>query len=225
MRWFSEEMLLPEVRPRPGPHRRRSRCSRPTRGSAHAFVNWQTKQQLDVEYALNARATILDRNTVRAAGRTFTARKLVSREGAQPLRRTSRAVALTASTSGSSIQANSAGPASTRAWTREQRLGRRLAHRHQRGVAAVAQHDVVGPPVHLAAEQERHQVRPSERQADLLHHNPRYGRAIVFSAGSSITGRRLPARCRPGGPAAASPAAGPQLPARCPGSRRPRTGG
>jgi hypothetical protein len=48
------------------------------RGSAHAFVNWQTKQQLDVEYVLNARATILDRNTVRATDRTFTARKLVS---------------------------------------------------------------------------------------------------------------------------------------------------
>src|SRR3712207_5099999 len=34
------------------------------RGSAHAFMNWQTKEQLEVEYVLNARARAIDPHTV-----------------------------------------------------------------------------------------------------------------------------------------------------------------
>jgi hypothetical protein len=116
MRWFSKEMFFPRFVPDRASVVDDQRVPART-GGAHAFVNWQTKQQLDVEYMLNARATILDCNTVRAAGRAFTARILVSgwvpgRCGAHP-----RAMTLMTSTSGSSIQANSAGPASTRAWT------------------------------------------------------------------------------------------------------------
>ena len=47
-------------------------------------MNWQTKEQLDVEYVLNARATIVDKNTVTAAGRTFRAKNLVLGMGARP---------------------------------------------------------------------------------------------------------------------------------------------
>ena len=47
-------------------------------------MNWQTKEQLDVEYVLNARATIVDKHTVEAAGRTFRAKNLVLGMGARP---------------------------------------------------------------------------------------------------------------------------------------------
>ena len=48
-------------------------------------MNWQTKEQLDVEYVLNARATIVDPNTVTAAGRTFHTDNLVLGMGARPV--------------------------------------------------------------------------------------------------------------------------------------------
>jgi dihydrolipoamide dehydrogenase len=48
-------------------------------------MNWQTKEQLDVEYVLNARATIIDKNTVQAGGRTFKTRNLVLAMGARPV--------------------------------------------------------------------------------------------------------------------------------------------
>ncbi len=48
-------------------------------------MNWQTKEQLDVEYVLNARATIVDKNTVTAGGRTFHARNLILGMGARPV--------------------------------------------------------------------------------------------------------------------------------------------
>jgi 2-oxopropyl-CoM reductase (carboxylating) len=58
------------------------------RNTAHAFMNWQTKDQLDVEYVLNAPATVVDPYTVQAAGRTFRTRNVVLAIGARqrPLR-------------------------------------------------------------------------------------------------------------------------------------------
>jgi 2-oxopropyl-CoM reductase (carboxylating) len=81
-RWFSDELFF-------GPFDA-SRASilelvalfRRGRGSAHAFMNWQTQSQLEVEFVLNAEAEIVDANTVRAAGRTFEARNLVIALGA-----------------------------------------------------------------------------------------------------------------------------------------------
>lgn len=52
------------------------------RNSAHAFMNYQSKEQLGMEYILNAEATVIDPHTVEAAGRTFTARNLVLGTGA-----------------------------------------------------------------------------------------------------------------------------------------------
>jgi 2-oxopropyl-CoM reductase (carboxylating) len=52
------------------------------RVTAHAFMNWQTKDQLEVEYVLNAPARALDPHTVEAAGQTFSARHLVLGLGA-----------------------------------------------------------------------------------------------------------------------------------------------
>lgn len=63
------------------------------RVAAHAFMNWQTKAQLEVEYVLNAAARVLPpgstagtngaRHTVEAAGRTFSAKNVVLGIGAR----------------------------------------------------------------------------------------------------------------------------------------------
>jgi len=53
------------------------------RVTAHAFMNWQTKTQLEVEYVLNARARALDPHTVEAMGRTFHTRNIVLGIGAR----------------------------------------------------------------------------------------------------------------------------------------------
>lgn len=53
------------------------------RNSAHAFMNWQSKQQLGMEYVLNAPATVIDEHTVEVAGERFRARNLVLGTGAR----------------------------------------------------------------------------------------------------------------------------------------------
>jgi len=85
MRWFSDEHFFPKFDPSRASILGMVKLFLAGRSSAHAFMNWQTKEQLDVEYVLNARATILDRNTVTAAGRTFHARNLVLGMGARPV--------------------------------------------------------------------------------------------------------------------------------------------
>jgi 2-oxopropyl-CoM reductase (carboxylating) len=50
---------------------------RSQRSGPHAHMNWQSTQQLDIEYVLNAAAQVADPRTVRVAGRTFTASALV----------------------------------------------------------------------------------------------------------------------------------------------------
>ncbi|KWW99063.1 dihydrolipoamide dehydrogenase [Carbonactinospora thermoautotrophica] len=53
------------------------------RNSAHSFMNWQSKEQLGMEYILNASATVLDEHTVEVAGERFHARNLVLATGAR----------------------------------------------------------------------------------------------------------------------------------------------
>lgn len=53
------------------------------RGYPHAIMNWQSKEQLDMEFILNARATIIDAHTVEVAGQRFTAQNLVLCTGAR----------------------------------------------------------------------------------------------------------------------------------------------
>ncbi len=50
----------------------------------HAIMNYQSKEQLDLEYVLNAPATIVDSHTVEVAGRRFKAKNLVLGLGARP---------------------------------------------------------------------------------------------------------------------------------------------
>jgi pyruvate/2-oxoglutarate dehydrogenase complex dihydrolipoamide dehydrogenase (E3) component len=56
---------------------------RSQRSGPHAHMNWQSAEQLGIESIVNADATVLDPTTVRAAGRTFTARALVLATGAR----------------------------------------------------------------------------------------------------------------------------------------------
>jgi len=85
MRWFSDQMFFPTFDPDRASILDLVKVFQAGRGSAHAFMNWQTKEQLEVEYVLNARATIVDRHTVRAAGRTFATENLVLGIGARPV--------------------------------------------------------------------------------------------------------------------------------------------
>ena len=56
------------------------------RTGPHAVMNYQSKEQLDIEFVLNAPARILDARTVEVAGEIFEARTLVLGLGAEPIR-------------------------------------------------------------------------------------------------------------------------------------------
>jgi pyruvate/2-oxoglutarate dehydrogenase complex dihydrolipoamide dehydrogenase (E3) component len=49
----------------------------------HAIMNWQSKEQLGMEYIVNAPATIIDSHTVEVEGQRFRARNLVLCTGAR----------------------------------------------------------------------------------------------------------------------------------------------
>jgi pyruvate/2-oxoglutarate dehydrogenase complex dihydrolipoamide dehydrogenase (E3) component len=49
----------------------------------HAIMNYQSKEQLDLEYVLNAQGRIIDRHTVEVAGRRFRAKNLILGLGAR----------------------------------------------------------------------------------------------------------------------------------------------
>ena len=51
----------------------------------HAIMNWQSKEQLDMEYILNAPATIIDEHTVEVEGHRFRAKNLVLCTGARTI--------------------------------------------------------------------------------------------------------------------------------------------
>ena len=61
-------------------------------------MNWQSKEQLDMEFILNAPATIIDAHTVEVEGQRFTAKNLVLCTGARTVLPTSPGSACTAST-------------------------------------------------------------------------------------------------------------------------------
>ncbi|HEY1920908.1 MAG TPA: NAD(P)/FAD-dependent oxidoreductase [Streptosporangiaceae bacterium] len=53
------------------------------RAYPHAIMNWQSKEQLDMEFIVNAAATVVDEHTVEVAGQRFHARNLVLATGAR----------------------------------------------------------------------------------------------------------------------------------------------
>lgn len=85
MRWFSDELFFPKFDSSRASILELVKVFLAGRGTAHAFMNWQTKEQLEAEYVLNAHATIIDKNTVEAAGRRFTTKNLVLSMGARPV--------------------------------------------------------------------------------------------------------------------------------------------
>ena len=54
------------------------------RNGLHAIMNFQSKEQLDMEYILNAEAEIIDKNTIEVAGRRYSTRNLILAMGARP---------------------------------------------------------------------------------------------------------------------------------------------
>src|ERR1700730_3029524 len=56
------------------------------RTGPHAVMNYQSKEQLDIEFVLNAPARILDAHTIEVAGEVFRARALVIALGSEPIR-------------------------------------------------------------------------------------------------------------------------------------------
>ncbi len=58
---------------------------RSERNGMHAFMNWQSKHQLGMEFILNATATVLDATTVEVASVRYKARNLVLGTGARTL--------------------------------------------------------------------------------------------------------------------------------------------
>lgn len=82
MRWNSDTLWFPKFD--------ESRASivdlinlfKGARNNPHAFMNWQSKEQLDMEYILNATAIVIDKNTVEVNGERFHCDNLVLGTGA-----------------------------------------------------------------------------------------------------------------------------------------------
>jgi dihydrolipoamide dehydrogenase len=84
-RWFSNKLWFPEFDEKNVSILEIIEMFKKGRGGAHAIMNLQTKDQLGVEYILNAPATVVDNHTVEVAGERFTARTLVLATGARTL--------------------------------------------------------------------------------------------------------------------------------------------
>jgi pyruvate/2-oxoglutarate dehydrogenase complex dihydrolipoamide dehydrogenase (E3) component len=84
-RWFSGQLWFPEFDAKNVSVLEIIEMFKKGRGGAHAIMNLQTKDQLGVEYILNAPATVIDNHTVEVAGERFTARALVLATGARTL--------------------------------------------------------------------------------------------------------------------------------------------
>src|SRR5882757_1034832 len=82
MRWNSGTLWFGEVDEKRASIRELVELFKAGRNNPHAFMNWQSKEQLGMEYILNAAATVIDANTVEVAGQRFTARNLVLGTGA-----------------------------------------------------------------------------------------------------------------------------------------------
>jgi pyruvate/2-oxoglutarate dehydrogenase complex dihydrolipoamide dehydrogenase (E3) component len=82
MRWNSGTLWFGEFDEKRASIRDMVELFKAGRNNPHAFMNWQSKEQLGMEYILNAKATVVDANTVEVAGQRYTARNLVLGTGA-----------------------------------------------------------------------------------------------------------------------------------------------
>jgi dihydrolipoamide dehydrogenase len=83
MRWHSGMLWFGEFDEKRASIRELVELFKAGRNNAHAFMNWQSKEQLGMEYVLNTPATVIDAHTVEVAGRRYTARSLVLGTGAR----------------------------------------------------------------------------------------------------------------------------------------------
>lgn len=82
MRWFSGKLWFPDFTDKRASILELIQLFKAGRGTAHAFMNWQSKEQLDMEYILNASATVINEHTVEVAGERFQADNLILGTGA-----------------------------------------------------------------------------------------------------------------------------------------------
>jgi 2-oxopropyl-CoM reductase (carboxylating) len=87
-RTFSGSLWFPDMRGRAISIKEIVDLFRRGRTGPHAVMNYQSKEQLDIEFVLNAPARILDARTIEVAGEVFKARALVLALGAEPIRLT-----------------------------------------------------------------------------------------------------------------------------------------
>jgi pyruvate/2-oxoglutarate dehydrogenase complex dihydrolipoamide dehydrogenase (E3) component len=85
-RTFSGTLWFPEMSGRTTSIKEIIDLFRRGRTGPHAVMNYQSKEQLDIEFLLNAEARIIDARTVEAAGERFSARALVLATGAEAIR-------------------------------------------------------------------------------------------------------------------------------------------
>ena len=84
-RWLSGTLWYPDFDDKRASILEIVELFRSGRNAAHAFMNWQSKEQLGMEYILNASATVIDEHTVEVAGERFHAENLVLGTGARTL--------------------------------------------------------------------------------------------------------------------------------------------
>ena len=80
-RWFSDQLWFPKFDPKNVSILEIIELVKEGRSNAHGLMNMQTKEQLDVEYILNAWATVIDKNTVEVCGQQFKCKNLVLATG------------------------------------------------------------------------------------------------------------------------------------------------
>ena len=83
LRWNSGTLWFPEFDEKRASILDMVHLFKAGRNNPHAFMNWQSKEQLAMEYILHAEATVIDANTVEVAGRRYTARNIVLGTGAR----------------------------------------------------------------------------------------------------------------------------------------------
>ncbi len=82
-RAFSGELWFPDLKGKMTSIKEVVELFRRGRTGPHAVMNFQSKEQLDIEFLLNAAARILDAGAVEAAGEIFKTRALVLASGAE----------------------------------------------------------------------------------------------------------------------------------------------
>jgi 2-oxopropyl-CoM reductase (carboxylating) len=85
-RTFSGSLWFPDMRGRAISIKEIVDLFRRGRTGPHAVMNYQSKEQLEIEFVLNAPARILDARSLEIAGEIFKARTLVLGLGAEPIR-------------------------------------------------------------------------------------------------------------------------------------------